>query len=151
MIELYGDIFTCDIPVRCITTNGDVNSKGQAVMGRGVALQAKHFVPGIERMLAASIREFGNRTNIIAEQYGANGKLYTYVSLPVKSHWQEKADIDLIIRSVNELEILATIRDWPRVALPRPGCGNGGLEWHQVKRVIRDYLDDRFVIIEKNQ
>lgn len=33
------------------------------------------------------------------------------------------------------------------VLLPRPGCGNGKLQWDFVKREIEDLLDDRVTIV----
>jgi hypothetical protein len=46
----------------CIPTNGDVNRWGQAVMGRGVAMQARERFPGIASVLAGYLAS-GNNVN----------------------------------------------------------------------------------------
>jgi len=38
-----------------------------------------------------------------------------------------------------------------KVYLVRPGCGNGRLDWRDVKKVLLARLDDRFVVVEKEQ
>ena len=35
-------------------------------------------------------------------------------------------------------------------ALVRPGCGNGQLQWGDVRPEIVDILDDRFTVVEAN-
>ena len=42
---------------------------------------------------------------------------------------------------------LATLLKWQVVVLPRPGCGNGRLDWFLVERTIAPWLDDRFVVV----
>jgi hypothetical protein len=31
--------------------------------------------------------------------------------------------------------------------MPRPGCGNGKLDWRVVRLILRPYLDDRFTVV----
>jgi O-acetyl-ADP-ribose deacetylase (regulator of RNase III) len=56
-------------------------------------------------------------------------------------------EVRLIARSAVELAALATAQGWTRVALPRPGCGFGGLSWSEVKPAIEPLLDDRFLVV----
>lgn len=126
-----------------ITTNGTVKTNGEAVMGRGIALQAKERFPGLSYDLGQEILKLGN----ILHYWGQEGLLF----FPVKHNWWEKADISLIERSAEQLRDFfdATIKDYPvPVCLVRPGCGNGQLDWKDVRPVLEKYLDDRFVIVQ---
>lgn len=69
------------------------------------------------------------------------------VFFPVKHHWREQADIELIKRSCGELMELTERQGWETVVLPRPGSGNGRLSWEYVKSNIEDLLDDRIHVI----
>lgn len=144
MKEEFINFWNSDISVKCITTNGDVNRFGKAVMGRGIAYQANKRINGIDIILGHLIKEVGN-----VPQYLCANNGFRYLSFPVKHHWHEKADLNLIEESAHKLVILADSYNYKLMALPRPGCGNGGLDWDEVKSVIEPILDDRFVIIER--
>lgn len=144
MIEVRGDMWEYDAPIKCITTNGFVRADGRAVMGRGVALQATQRYPTIAAKLGTLITMHGNHLNLLG--YYDSIELWAF---PVKHHWHDKASLDLIIRSAKEL---AVEMDDPNVkgpiVLPKPGCGNGQLRWRMVKPAIESILDDRFHIID---
>lgn len=132
------DIWSGEIDTICITTNGDVRRDGAAVMGRGVALQAKQRLPGIEYKLGDHIRSHGNHVCCIG----------SLIFFPVKHHWKNKANLQLIKRSAEELVALLKISTFiDTVALPRPGCGNGGLDWKDVKEIIAPILPDCVVVV----
>jgi len=63
--------------------------------------------------------------------------------------WMAKADIGLIVQGAGHLATLTDYYKWDRVALPRPGCGNGGLEWVTVRQFIAPILDDRFWVVNQ--
>lgn len=153
MREERGDIFSWVGRARaiCVTTNGDVNQRGEAVMGRGVALQAAQRWPGIEMVLGSSIRRYGNIVRVL----GFVGEERTWIiSFPVKHHWRSKADMGLILSSARQLRTVAEMSELTGsdrlIALPRPGCGSGGLSWTDVKPLIAPLLGDRFVIVERD-
>lgn len=139
MIEAIGDLWKDRLLASaiCITTNGDVNREGRAVMGRGVAKQAAERFPQLPRLVACSIWAIGNHVAPILENL---------VTFPVKHHWDEKADFHLIERSARELVQLANDVRWTDIRLPRPGCGNGGLRWQDVRPLLEPILDDRFLV-----
>lgn len=44
-----------------VTTNGVIRKNGDAVLGKGQALEAKKLVPGLEHQLGEYLRRYGNR------------------------------------------------------------------------------------------
>lgn len=146
MIEVRGNLWEYPADVRCITTNGTIKKNGECVMGRGCAFEARKKIPGIALLLGADIQKNGNHVGWL---WGGNlGEML--LRFPVKHNWFEKADIELIKRSADELATWCY--DKPNiktVLLPRPGCGNGGLNWYaEVKPAIENYLwSDKFHVI----
>lgn len=136
MIELVGNIwdFHKGGPI-AVTTNGDINKLGKAVMGRGIASQAATRFPDLAYELASALRNSGNIVNYF-EKY----RLYTF---PVKHHWNEKADIELIKNSCMQL----VSYKYEKIFMVRPGCGNGQLLWDEVRLEIVKILDDRVRIV----
>ena len=144
MKEVIGDIWDYQADYVCITTNGYVKVNGAAVMGRGVAKQAQERFPGIEFSLGQKLRAEGNHIYLILVQ---NQKII--ITFPVKHHWREKADLSLIKASTDQLLALATfwVEEGTSFVLPRPGCGNGGLSWEQVRPIV-EVLPDNVHIID---
>lgn len=145
MIEVIGNLWEFPADVRVITTNGTVKKNGECVMGRGCALEAKQRQPSIALALGRLIQQHGNHVFLLN-----NGDVKLY-SFPVKHAWHEKADLALIERSAYELgDALRYDLDTPFdgvCVMPRPGCGNGGLRWADVKSILEPILDDRFHVI----
>ena len=156
MIEVVGNLWEYPADVRVITTNGTVKKNGECVMGRGCALEAKQRFPTISGVLGDALRRGGNHVYWL---YGGEHGAIIF-SFPVKHEWHQKADIDLIRQSAEEISGL--IPKWIKVVvMPRPGCGNGGLTWcacqypddaHAdgcggVRHVLEPILDDRFHVI----
>ncbi len=147
MLEAEGDLWdfhTIGAWV-AITTNGAVRKDGCCVMGRGVAKEAARRFPWLPTQLGERIIAAGNHVHRFSHV-----RLFTF---PVKHHWHEPADPDLIEQSARELAsfvqdpgILAPVK---RVYLVRPGCGNGRLKWEDVKPLIAPLLDDRFIVVER--
>lgn len=149
MIEVRGNLWTYPADVRVITTNGFVKKNGEAVMGKGCALEAAQKWPSLPRDLGTLLKSRGNHVFLLGAP--TKEKPYALYSFPVKHKWTEKADIDLIRRSANDLlEVLDPLypNDEGNVfVLPRPGCGNGQLKWEDVKPILEPILDDRFHVI----
>jgi len=141
MREVTGDLWDIEADVRVVTTNGFIRRDGKAVMGRGVALQAANKDPELPGLIGGLLMERGNRPFSIASLAGP------LITLPVKHHWREPADLNLIEISIHRLVKIADDRHWKVIAMPRPGCGNGQRSWEEVKPIIEPLLDDRFVIV----
>lgn len=146
MIEKICDMWTVEhAHAICVTTNGTLRKDGSCVMGRGCAREAVvKYGPQIERRLGAQIKEHGNHVFIIGDDQPM------VVSFPVKGEWWDRANVELICRSARELVTLVIDMKWQRVVIPRPGCGNGGLQWDDVRPRLETILsDDRFLIVDK--
>ena len=146
MLEEFGDFWTIQGDARCITTNGALTSNGDAVMGKGIALQAKQRYSRIEITLGRLIQKYGNHVFYLG---------YGLVSFPTKHHWRDyKSDIGLI--KISAMELVSLFKgDIPiknksdrRILLTRPGCGNGNLNWAEIRPILQTILNsDEFIVI----
>ncbi|CAA9352962.1 MAG: hypothetical protein AVDCRST_MAG93-7205 [uncultured Chloroflexia bacterium] len=144
MKEQRKDLWSIEADLRLITTNGHVTKAGKCVMGRGCAKEARDSIPGIDQKLGNLLGEHGNRVMRLTRINGAD-----LASFPVKHHWKEEADPELIERSAKQLVALADKFGYTGVVLPRPGCGNGRLKWADVRGILAQILDDRFTVVSK--
>lgn len=154
--------------VICITTNGTTTKNGYGIMGRGCALEAKNRFPNIEGRLGRHLINSGNIPGIINDQplivsfpvkpaFGEYDPLLLVASQVPKWRrgdivpgWAMKAMVPLIIKSAKKLVDLAEEHKWKKVVLPRPGCGNGELDWKDVCPQLSSILtSDKFIIVTK--
>lgn len=139
MIEIVGDIWTyAPQAIIVITTNGSLTRDGRAVLGRGVAKQATRYFPALAVKLGELIDRQGNH---VCDLGGG------IVSFPVEETAWSLPDMELIARSLEELVVLTDTAGWRQVVVPRPGCGGGGLDWHEVQPLLAARLDERFLVI----
>lgn len=138
MIEVTGNLWDYPADVRIITTNASINSRGECVMGRGCAKEAKTRYPELPKLLAAALKQEGNHP--YAFRLGTD----TLITFPVKHQWFEHADLLLIRTSVLQLKRMLD----PSITyvMPRPGCGNGKREWCEVRHLLADLPDNVHVI-----
>jgi O-acetyl-ADP-ribose deacetylase (regulator of RNase III) len=114
-----------------------VNTVG--VMGKGIALQFKRAFPDNFRQYEQACRE--NQVEL--------GRMFTVstdtllnpryiVNFPTKRHWKGKSRLEDIERGLQSL--IEEIRSLgiQSIAIPPLGCGNGGLQWSQVKPLIEE-------------
>lgn len=126
-----------------ITTSGTLKGNGNGVMGKGCAKEARLKIPGIEKLLGFYLQSFGNRVAINDAGVGF---------FPTKNNWWEKSDMELIVKSADQLADLTKHPDFKgkTFILPKPGCGSGGLQWAQVKPLLEQCgLPDNVWIISK--
>lgn len=122
-----------------ITTNPIINKQGLAVMGRGIAKEAADRFPRLrlefaEQLCQRKLRE----SNVFTIGRYDGTRVGCFM---VKNHWKERARLDIIEKSVQDLlSTLATITDIrgysPRVDLNFPGVGNGGLDKEDVRPLL---------------
>ncbi len=131
-----------------VTTNGVIRKNGDAVLGKGQALEAKKLFPGMERQLGEYLRRYGNRAFYMGtRQVGEH--LTSLVTFPTKHHYRDNSDLDLIMRSTVQLKEIAAKFQLSKVYLPPVGCGLGKLTYEkQVRPILQQVLDDdRFVVV----
>lgn len=146
MLEEFGDFWTIQGDARCITTNGTLRSNGNAIMGKGIALQARQRYSRIEFTLGRLIQKYKNHVF-----YLGNG----LISFPTKHDWRDdKSDIGLIKRSAMELvslfkgDVPIKNKSNRRILLTRPGCGSGNLNWTDVRPILQTILNsDEFIVV----
>jgi hypothetical protein len=145
MIEINGNIWQEAKPPAfiIIPTNGIVMSNGEAVMGAGLALQAKKQFHSLPKELGTRINKDGNIVQIFSD--------YGIITCPVKYNWKEPASIELIEISLRKIRKLAQILP-QKFYMPHIGCGAGGLSWNQVGPLVKRYLGDldNIVICDQN-
>ena len=147
-----------------ISTNGFVKFNGEAVMGRGIAHQARQKYSGIALELGTKIREEGNIVHELSNgliSFPVKGVREVNNGTNVVSHWVDKvkigatvpgwmckARVDLIKKSAKQLVELADERAMEEVVMPRVGCGFGELDWETtIKPIMEKILDQRFLIL----
>ncbi len=146
MIEAEGDLWelSSERGIPAITINGYVKTNGLAVMGRGCAKEATLKFPDVQWRLGFELLRYGNHVFYLRE-FGERG----LIVFPVKHNWNEKADIKLIERSADELvnKVIPYFKIKDTIYLPRPGVGNGRLNWDNVKPIISNILTDQVVVV----
>ena len=110
-----------------------VNTEG--VMGKGIALQFRKAYPNMYEEYVDACK--AGRVRLGAMSVFDNGLIgggpRWIINFPTKGHWKAKSrleDIDSgllsLIDTLKQLEITS-------VAVPPLGCGNGGLDWEDVR------------------
>ncbi len=126
-----GDIFNS--PSKIIVNT--VNTVG--VMGKGVALEYKNRYPEM----------FEGYKKLCEDGKLDVGMLYLWkkeekwvLLFPTKKHWRNPSTLEYI-----ELGLQKFLSSWDKlgansIAFPRLGCGNGGLDWNEVRPLMEKYL-----------
>ena len=137
---VYGNIFDSAM----LTIVNPVNCVG--VMGKGLALQYKLRYPEMftdyRRKCAIGILRPG-KPYLYRLDNGAS-----ILNFPTKLHWR---DHSRLIDIENGLDCLITnYRKWgiTSIAVPPLGCGCGGLNWNEVRKLMTDRLNQLEIPVE---
>lgn len=115
------------------------------VMGAGIAKQLKKYYPGMFDAYKKAIRDeqFGlGRVAIWGDKYGFNGRRITIFCLGTQPMPGPSANLWAIRRSLLEMRETMDTLSIRSVALPKIGCGYGGLSWDVVKPIVDETLGD---------
>lgn len=141
MKAIVGDLWAVEADFRGIPTNPDVDSDLLAIMGTGVALQAKTRFPDVAKVLGKFIISFGSRVQPL--------HLAGLFAFPVKERWFKRASKATIARSVKELTKLAKENSDKTFALPLVGTGAGDLRPEEVWPLLKGLPDNVIVVAQK--
>lgn len=118
-----------------------VNTVG--VMGKGLALQFKQAYPGNFRAYQAACRNGEVRLGrMLVYEPGVPGQPRYLVNFPTKGHWRDRSHLGGIRAGLADLRRVILDRGITSIAVPPLGCGNGGLDWRDVRPLIDEALAD---------
>lgn len=64
------------------------------------------------------------------------------INLPTKNHYANPSRLEWVDGGLQRIRTLIDKFGISSLAMPAPGCGNGGLDWAQVKPLIEQHLGD---------
>jgi O-acetyl-ADP-ribose deacetylase (regulator of RNase III) len=129
-----------------------VNTKG--TMGKGLALEFEKRFPECTNPYKSACSEGKLVTGtLLVVQLVVKPNLWSrkrpaIILFPTKEHWRGKSRIEWIETGLQDLKNKYHEWNLNSVAIPRVGCGLGGLKWDQVKPLIEKYFADEPFIVE---
>ncbi len=128
-----------DAPVQALVNT--VNTVG--VMGKGIALQFKNTFPENARVYTEAVKEGKVKLGeVLVVPVNPIGTVKYIINFPTKGHWRYPSKLAWIQSGLEDLKQKLQEYNIASVALPPLGCGNGGLNWDEVKPVIENALKD---------
>lgn len=136
---LRGDIFASS----CQALTNPVNCEG--VMGKGLAKIFKDRWPEMYKAYQVSCTTGELR---IGQPTLWKGPEKWIVNFPTKEFWRRPSTYDYIDQGLGALQ--SNLKEWSvgSLAMPALGCGLGGLEWAEVKKLIVNRLETESILIE---
>jgi O-acetyl-ADP-ribose deacetylase (regulator of RNase III) len=118
-----------------------VNEDG--VMGKGIALMFREAFPDSAKTYehAAKRGEVHVGHVLVTENKALFGPRWI-IHFPTKKHWRFRSKLEWVRQGLQDLKRVVPEHGIRSIALPPLGCGNGGLEWSQVRREIEAALGD---------
>lgn len=118
-----------------------VNTVG--IMGKGIALMFRKTFDENYREYVAACKRGDLRTGrmFVTELRGLLGPRWI-INFPTKQDWRSKTQLRWVVEGLADLRCVIERNDIQSVALPALGCGNGGLDWADVRLKIDEVLGD---------
>lgn len=136
IIYRHGDLFTSEAeaivnPVNCV-----------GVMGAGLALAFKERFPANFEAYAVACRLKRIKIGEVTVFELPEGSKPKYIiNFPTKIHWKDGSDFAYIHHGLCALTKAVKGLKLSSIAIPRLGCGHGGLSWRFVKPVIEKHFE----------
>jgi O-acetyl-ADP-ribose deacetylase (regulator of RNase III) len=126
-----------DAPAEALVNT--VNEVG--VMGKGIALMFRDAFPENTSAYEAACKrgEVKIGRMFVVQNHELSGPRWI-VNFPTKKHWRHPSKLEWVRDGLQDLVRVLAANRIRSVALPPLGCGNGGLEWNQVRREIEAAL-----------
>jgi len=107
------------------------------VMGKGIALQFKNKWPeNFARYHAACKAGEVRPGRMMVFDAGAYAQPHFIINFPTKDHWRGGSKLSFIQDGLKDLVAKVQALGIRSIAVPPLGCGNGGLDWLDVKPLI---------------
>ena len=129
-----GNILQADVEALVNT----VNTVG--IMGKGIALAFKKAFPLNYKLYKEAC---DNKNFTVGSMFTTKtGQLMPkfIINFPTKEHWKRRSKIDFVKSGMKELVKTIKTNEIKSIAIPPLGCGNGGLNWNEVKPIIVNEL-----------
>src|ERR1039458_4175144 len=125
------------VPVEALVNT--VNGVG--VMGKGIALMFKEAFPENFRAYeeACKRKEVKIGQMFVTENLALEGPRWL-INFPSKKHWRQPSKLEWIAEGLKDLTRVIKEKGIRSIALPPLGCGNGGLDWSDVRPEIERQL-----------
>ncbi|MBB2890809.1 type II toxin-antitoxin system antitoxin DNA ADP-ribosyl glycohydrolase DarG [Flexivirga oryzae] len=129
--EAEGNLLTADVDALVNT----VNTVG--VMGKGIALQFKRAYPEMYKAYARAAKagEVVPGRMFVWHTEAMSGPSLI-INFPTKRHWRSPSRLEDIRDGLRALVHVVSEAGVESIALPPLGCGNGGLQWSEVRPLI---------------
>lgn len=112
-----------------------VNTVG--VMGKGIALMFKEAFPENFKIYARACKQ--NEVQVgrmfVTEPPELTGPKWI-INFPTKKHWRHPSQLEWVVDGLVDLVRVIKANDIRSIAIPALGCGNGGLDWSEVRPLI---------------
>jgi O-acetyl-ADP-ribose deacetylase (regulator of RNase III) len=122
-----------DAPTEALVNT--VNTVG--VMGKGIALMFKEAFPDNFRAYEDAVKHKEVRIGqmFVTENQTFEGPRWL-INFPTKKHWRQPSKLEWIVDGLKDLQQVVQRNGIHSIALPPLGCGNGGLNWSDVRPEI---------------
>ena len=141
-IDAHGNLLKADVEALA----NSVNTVG--VMGKGIALQFKNAFPANFKAYEAACKKQDVRLGEVF--VFDNGQLMPprwIINFPTKGHWRARSRIRDVADGLDDLRHVVQELEISSIALPPLGCGHGGLDWNDVRSLIKERLSDLDVVV----
>lgn len=123
-----------DAPTEALVNT--VNEVG--VMGKGVALMFKERFPTASKRYIAASKEGQVRVGKVFVTESEELFPKWIIHFPTKKHWRNPSKLDWIRDGLRDLVRVVRERGITSIAIPPLGCGNGKLDWADVRPLIEE-------------